>query len=56
MTVDTLITKPLLLGEKVDAAIQEYIKLLRTTGAVVNTVVVMVAAAGITAARDVTKL
>ena len=62
MTVDTLVTKekerPLLLGEKADAAIQVYIKSLRTTGAVyvVNTVVVMVAAAGITAARDVTKL
>ena len=60
VTVDTLITKekkrPLLLGEELDAAVQEYIKSLRTTGAVVNTVVVMAAAVGIIAARDVTKL
>ena len=60
VTVDTLATKekkrPLLLGEEMDTAIQEYIKSLRTTGAVVNTVVVMAAAAGIVAARDVTKL
>ena len=60
VTVDTLVTKekkrPLLLGEEMDGAVQEYIKSLRTTGAVVNTVVVMAAAVGIVAARDVTKL
>ena len=60
MTVDTLVTKekkrPLLLGEEMDGAVKEYIKSLRTTGAVVNTVVVMAAAVGIVAARDVTKL
>ena len=58
VTLDTLITKekerPLLLGEELDAAVQEYIKSLRTMGAVVNTIVVMAAAVGIIAARDVT--
>ena len=60
MTVDTLVTKekkrPLPLGEEMDGAVQEYIESLRTTGAVVNTVVVMAAAVGVVAARDVTKL
>lgn len=39
-----------------DAAVQEYIRLLRISGAIVNTVVVMAAAEGIVTARDVTKL
>ena len=60
VTVDTLVTKekkrPLPLGEEMDGADQEYIKSLRTTGGVVNTVVVMAAAVGVVAARDVTKL
>ena len=44
------------LGEEVDAAVQEYIESLRLTGTVVNATVVMAAAEGIVAARDVTKL
>ena len=58
--VQTLVTKekkrPLLLREELDAAVQEYVELLRITGTVVNTAVVMAAAIGIVAARDVTKL
>jgi len=57
--VGTLETKerkrPLILGEEMDAAVQEYIELLRLTGTAVNTTVVMGAAEGIVAARDVTK-
>ena len=39
-----------------NAAVQEYIESLRLTGTAVNTTVVMGAAEGIVAARDVTKL
>ena len=60
VTVETLETKerkrPLKLGEETDAAVQEYIESLRLTGTVVNSTVVMAAAEGIVAARDVTKL
>ena len=59
VTVETLETKkrkrPLKLGEEMDAAVQEYIKSLRLTGTIVNATVVMAAAEGIVAARDVTK-
>ena len=48
--------KPLLLGEELDAAVQEYVSSLRITGGVVNTVVIRAAAEGIIAARDITKL
>ena len=60
MTVETLETKErkrlLILGEEMDAAVHEYIESLRLTGTAVNTTVVMGAAEGIVAARDVTKL
>ena len=60
ITVDILETKrkgrPLLLGVDLDAAVQEYVQSLRMAGGVVNTLVVMAAAEGIVAARDVSKL
>ena len=59
-TVDSLETKqkgrPLLLGEELDTAVQEYVSSLRIAGGVVNTVVVRAAAEGIISARDITKL
>ena len=48
--------RPLLLGTDLDAAVQEYIQSLRMAGGVVNTLVVMGAAEGIVAVRDVSKL
>lgn len=48
--------RPLLLGTDLDAAVQEYIQSLRMAGGVVNTLVVMAAAEGIVAVRDVSKL
>ena len=48
--------RPLLLGADLDAAVQEYIQSLRMVGGVVNTLVVMAAAEGIVAVRDVSKL
>ena len=58
--MDSLETKqkgrPLLLGEELDAAVQEYVSSLRIAGGVVNTVVVRAAAEGIISARDITKL
>ena len=58
--VHTLETKwrgrPLLLGMDLDSAVQAYVQSLRMAGEVVNTFVVMAAAEGITAARDVSKL
>ena len=48
--------RPLILGEEMDAAVQEYIESLRLTGTTVNMTLVMGAAEGIVAARDVTKL
>ena len=60
VTMDSLETKqkgrPLLLGEELDAAVQEYVSSLRIAGGVVNTVVVRAAAEGIISARDITKL
>ena len=60
VTVQTLETKerkrPLILGEEMDAAVQQYIESLRLTATPVNTTVVMGAVEGIVAARDVTKL
>ena len=47
---------PLLLGTDLDAAVQEYIQSLRMADGVVNTLVVMAAAEGIVAVRDVSKL
>jgi len=59
VTIDSLATKqkgrPLLLGEDLDAAVQEYVSSLRIVGGVVNTVVVRAAAEGIIFARDITK-
>ena len=58
--MDSLKTKqkgrPLLLGEELDAAVQEYVSSLRIAGGVVNTVVVRAAAEGMISARDITKL
>ena len=60
ITVDILETKrksrPILLGVDLDAAVQKYVQSLRMAGGVVNTLVVMAAAEGIVAARDVSKL
>ena len=60
VTIDTLETKekrrPLILGEEMNAAVQQYIESLRLIGTIVNATVVMGAAEGIVAARDVTKL
>ena len=48
--------RPLLLGEDLDKAVQDYIGAMRTVGGVVNTTIVMAAAEGIVSARDVSKL
>ena len=48
--------RPLLLGQELDKAVQEYIKATRAAGGVVNTAIVMAAAVGIVTSRDVTKL
>ena len=44
--------RPLLLGEKLDQAVQEYINNLRKVGRSVNSVIVLAAANGIVAAKD----
>ena len=44
--------RPLLLGEKLDQAVQEYITNLRKVGGSVNSVIVLAAANGIIAAKD----
>ena len=48
--------RPLLLGQELDKAVQEYIEATRAAGGVVNTAIVMAAAVGIVSSRDVTKL
>ena len=48
--------RPLLLGEDMDKAVQDYIGAMRTIGGVINTTIVMAAAEGIVSARDVSKL
>ena len=48
--------RPLLLGQDLDKAVQEYIEVMRAAGGVVNTAIVMAAAVGIVSSRDVTKL
>ena len=48
--------RPLLLGEELDAAVQEYVESLRKVNGSVNTLVVMGAAEGIVGARDISKL
>ena len=45
-----------MLGEDLDAAVQEYVQSLRMAGGVINTLVIMTAAQGIIAVRDVSKL
>lgn len=42
----------MLLGEKLDQAVQEYINNLRKVGGSVNSVIVLAAANGIVAAKD----
>ena len=44
--------RPLMLGEQLDAAVQDYIQGMRTVGGVVNTTIVLAAAEGIITARD----
>lgn len=48
--------RPLLLGQELDKAVQEYIEATRAAGGVVNTAIVMAAAVGIVSSRDFTKL
>lgn len=48
--------RPLLLGEELDAAVQEFVNNLRAANGVVNRLVVMGAAEGIISHRDVSKL
>ena len=48
--------RPLLLGPELDRAVQDYVKAVRTVGGVINTEIVMAAAEGIIAARDLGKL
>ena len=48
--------RPLLLGQDLDKAMQEYIEATRAAGGVVNTAIVMAAAVGIVSSRDMTKL
>jgi len=59
-TVDTLPKckqgRPLLLGEDLDAAVQEYVETQRAVGTAINSTVVMAAAEGIISVRDVSKL
>ena len=44
--------RPLLLGQVIDTAVQDYIKALRSVGGVVTTAIVMASAEGILGARD----
>ena len=44
--------RPLLLGNVLNSAVQDYIKAMREVGGVVTTAIVMAAAEGIVAARD----
>ena len=48
--------RPLLLGQELDKAVQDYITAMRMVGGVVNTTIVMAAAEGIVSARDPSKL
>ena len=48
--------RPLMLGQELDAAVQEYVESLRKVNGSVNTLVVMGAAEGIVGARDMSKL
>ena len=60
MTIKVLETKergrPLLLGDELDAAVQEYVQSLRLANGVVNTVVVMAVAEGIISAKNMSML
>ena len=44
--------RPLLIGEKADRQVQEFIPYLRATGSAVNTIVVIVSAEGILSSID----
>ena len=48
--------RPLLLGDELDAAVQEYIQSLRLANGVVNTIVVMAVAEGIISAKNISML
>ena len=48
--------RPLLLGEDLHAAVQEYVETQRAIGTAINSTVVMAAAEGIISMRDVSKL
>ena len=60
LVVNSLPTKPrgrpLLLGQDLDKAVQDYVSAMRTVGGVINTAIVMAAAEGIVSAHDVAKL
>ena len=60
LVVNSLPTKPrgrpLLLGQDLDKAVQEYVSAVRTVGGVINTTIVMAATEGIVSAHDVAKL
>ena len=48
--------RPLLLGQELDRAVQDYIEALRLAGGVVNSAIVVAAANGIVSAKDVSLL
>ena len=48
--------RPLLLGQELDKAVQEYVTATRAVGGAVNTSIVMAAAMGIVSTRDIMKL
>ncbi len=48
--------RPLLLGLKIDKAIQEYVEATRGAGGVINIAIVMAAAVGIVSSRNITAL
>lgn len=48
--------RPLLLGQELDKAVQDYIEALRIAGGVVNSAIVVAAANGIVSAKDVSLL
>ena len=48
--------RPLLLGQNIDKAMQEYVEATRAAGGVINTAIVMAAAVGIVSSHDITAL
>lgn len=50
--IKTLRGRPLMLGEKIDDEVKQFIKNFRTSGGVVNTTIVVAAAQGIVGAEN----